>query len=90
MVDQLVNVLMIIDRSQPVAAEQITEVPKIVLQDSIPPRTVLRSAQMAEQLVEVPTVAFFVEQTVDIPVQGGGADLRGDPLGFLPEQGFSV
>ena len=59
MVDQLVDVLMIIDRSVPVVAEQVTEVPKIILQDGIPPRTVLRSEQMAEQLVEVPTVAFL-------------------------------
>ena len=62
---------------------------KVILQDGIPPRTVLRSAQMAEKL-EVPSVAFFVEQTVDIPVQGGGVDLRGDPHAFLPEQGSST
>ena len=66
--------------------EQVIAVPKIS-QDSIPQRTVLRSAQMAEQLVELPTFAVFVEQTVDIPVQVGGADFRGDLHGFLPVQG---
>ena len=64
-VDQLVNVLKIIDISVP---ERVIDVPTIVLQDRIPQRTVRRCAQMAEQLVEVPTVPFFVEQTVDIPV----------------------
>ena len=80
----MVDVL-IIDRSLPAVAEQVTEVPKIILQDSIPQRTVLRSAQVAEQLVEVPTVTFSVEPTVDIPVQGGVSDLREDPLGFLSQ-----
>ena len=59
MVDQLVDVLNIFDAMLPVVAEQVIEVTKIILQDSIPPRTVLCSAQMVGQLVEVPTVAFF-------------------------------
>ena len=43
-----------------------------------------------EQLVEVPTVLFIVEQTVDIPVLGGGADLQGDLDGFFPEKESSA
>ena len=64
MVDQLVDVLKLFDNSVP---EQVIDVPKIS-QDAIPQRTVLCEPQLAEQLVEVPTVPFFVEQTVDIPV----------------------
>ena len=64
MVDQLVDVLSLFDNSVP---EQVIDVPKIS-QDAIPQRTVLCEPQLAEQLVEVPTVPFFVEQTVDIPV----------------------
>ena len=55
--------------------------------------------------MKVPTVSFFVEQTVDIPVQGGGGhrgELQGQsssafsgaehqgPQGLLPEHGSSV
>ena len=40
--------------------------------------------QMVEQLVEVPAEPVFVEQTIDIPVPGGGERLR--LQGFLPEQ----
>ena len=66
-------------------AEQVIDVPKIFI-ERIPPRTSLREPQLAEQLVEVPTIVSFsslqriMEQTVDIPVpQGGGrhADLQG-------------
>ena len=56
--------------------EQVIDVLKIFLQDRIPQHTVLRSAQMAEQLVEVPTAPFFVEKTVDIPVPCGGGGGR--------------
>ena len=62
MVDQLVDVLKLFDNSVP---EQVIDVPKI--SHAIPQRTVLCEPQLAEQLVEVPTVSFFVEQTVDIP-----------------------
>ena len=57
-VDPLVNVLKIIDMSAPV--EQVIDVPKVFLQNRIPQRTVLRGAQMAEQLADVPAVPFFV------------------------------
>ena len=59
--------------------------PMIVPED-VPMRTTVRDTQLAEQLVEVPTIVSFssfqriMEQTVDIPVpQGGGrhADLQG-------------
>ena len=65
--------------------ELVIEVPKISL-DVIPLRTSVREPQLAEQLVEVPTIVPFssfqriMEQTVDIPVpQGGGRQgfLRG-------------
>ena len=66
-------------------AEQVIDVPKIFV-ERIPMRTSVREPQLAEQLVEVPTIVSFsslqrnMEQTVDIPVpQGGGrhADLQG-------------
>ena len=59
MVDQLVDVLKLFDNSVP---EQDIDVPKIS-QDAIPQRTVLCEPQLAEQLVEVPTVPFFVEHS---------------------------
>ena len=57
--------------------EQVTEVPKILPFD-VPVRTAVRVTQLAEQLVEVPTITSYsslqrtVEQNVDIPVPGGG------------------
>ena len=54
MVDQLVDVLKLFDNSVP---EQVIDVPKIS-QDALPQRTVLWEPQLAEQLVEVPTVPF--------------------------------
>ena len=53
-VDQLVDVLKLFDNSVP---EQVIDVPKIS-QDASPQRTVLFEPQLAEQLVEVPTVPF--------------------------------
>ena len=89
MVDQIADVLKFCDISVP---EQVIDVPKIS-QDSIPRRTVLRDAQLVEQLVQVPTVvspSFFLllaEENVDIPVPGarGFLDHGGLP-GFLPEE----
>ena len=84
MVEQLVDVLQLFDALIPVA-EQVNDVPKIFIERT-PPRTSVREPQLAEQLVEVPTIVSFsslqriMEQTVDIPVpQGGGrhADLQG-------------
>ena len=71
---------------QPIA-EQVTAVPKIV-DSSCPSRVVSRDPQMAEQLVEVPTVLSFAshqqlvsEQIVDIPVPGGGLRVFPGPGG---------
>ena len=56
---------------------QVIEVPKILL-DDVPVRTAVRVPQLAQQLVEVPTIISYsslqrtVEQHVDIPVPGGG------------------
>ena len=76
-----------------VVRKEVIEVPKIFLVDSIPQRTVFRSAQMAEQLVDVPTVVsqsqfqqHSVEQTVDIPVPGGVKRARGGLQGSVPGQ----
>ena len=64
-------------------SEQVIEVPKISL-DVIPLRTMVPEPQLAEQLVEVPTIVSFssfqrtIEQTVDIPVPQGGGGRVGD------------
>ena len=80
------DVLRCFDSLCPVA-EQVIDVPKIFV-DDIPPRTSVREPQLAEQLVEVPTILYFLklpiaEQIVDIPVPGGGRRLAG-------LQGFSA
>ena len=62
-------------------SHQVIEVPKISL-DRVPQRLVeCRPPQMAEQLVEVPTIVSFsslhqrnVEQITDIPVPGRGGE----------------
>ena len=62
--------------------EQVVEVPKILPED-VPMRAVLRDPQLAEQLVEVPTIVSYswwqlrMEQTVDIPFL-----VEGDSLVF--------
>ena len=61
---------------------QVIEVPKILPFD-VPMRTAVRVPQLAEQLVEVPTIISYssllrtVEQHVDIPVPGGGGPSSG-------------
>ena len=77
MVDQLVAVIRPLDSAVP---EQIVAVPKISWPPRFP-RTVLREPQKAEQLVEVPTILFFLKQTVD--TRGGYGGLEG----FHPGQG---
>ena len=61
--------------------EQVIEVPKILPFD-LPMRTAVRVTQLAEQLLEVPTIKTYsslfqrtVEHYVDIPVPGGVAFL---------------
>ena len=84
--DQLIGLLKIVERSVPAVPEQIIEVPKIILQDQIPQRTALRDPQLAEQLVEVPTVVSILlqhaQQNVDIPVPGarGLLELNNDAI----------
>ena len=74
--------------------EQVIAVPKIT-KDMIQPRLVdcdLRQPQMAEQLAEVPTILYFLNQRVpvqivDIPVpRGRGSSACGGLLGFPPRQ----
>ena len=89
--NQLVQLLQLFDTQTPV--EQFTAVPKIS-QDSTVPRVVdCRRPQLAEQLVEVPTVlslAFLQQQTaeqiIDIPVPRGRGNYRG-LQGLSPGQG---
>ena len=82
------DVLQLFDALIPVA-EQVIDVPKIFI-ERIPPRTSVREPQLAEQLVQVPTIVSFsslqriMEQTVDIPVpQSSG---RHADQGFLRGQ----
>ena len=57
MVEQLVDVLQLLDALVPVA-EQVFDVPKMFI-ERIPPRTSVREPQLAEQLVEAPTIVSF-------------------------------
>ena len=90
MVEQLVDVLQFVDALVPVAEQ----VPKIIL-ENILVRTMVRQPQLAEQLVEVPTIVSFsslqriMEQNVDIPVSGGGGRLAG-LQGFPPRTEFNI
>ena len=74
--------------------EQVIEVPKILPFD-VPMRTAVRVPQLAEQLVEVPTIISYsslqrtLEQHVDIPVPGGGGRIVG-LQGFPPRQSSSA
>ena len=72
MVEQLVDVLRFVDALVPVA-EQVIEVPKIILKN-IPLRRLVRDPQLAEQLVDVPTpspahapVPRMEDQLVEVP-----------------------
>ena len=98
-VDKLHEVLQFFDRLSAVP-EPVIEVPKILPED--PMRAVLRATQLAEQLVEVPTIISFpmvallhallertVEQNVDIPAVGG-CGTGGGLSGFLPGQNYSM
>ena len=85
--EQLPNIVQFFATHLPVVVEPVIEVPKILLHD-VPPRRLCRDTQLAEQLVEVPTIVSYslsqliMEQNVDIPVPGGGgriAGLQGSP-----------
>ena len=74
--------------------ELVIEVPKFIIED-VPMRTSVPEPQLAEQLVEVPTILSYsslqrsVEQLVDIPVPGGGGPSSGLP-GFSSGQSSTV
>ena len=99
-VEQLQDVLKFFDALLP-DPDQVIAVPKLYTED-VPMRAVLRATQLAEQLVEVPTIISYpmiallhallaqrtVEQNVDIPAVGGGGTV-GFP-GFLPGQNYSM
>ena len=82
MVEQLPDVHLFFATCLPVVAEQVIDVPKIIL-ENIPSRRLCRDTQLAEQLVEVPTIVSYsllqrnMEHNVDIPVPGGGGGRRG-------------
>ena len=86
--EQLPNIVQFFAAQLPVVAEPVIEVPKILPHD-VPLRRWCRETQLAEQLVEVPTVLSYsslqqliVEQTVDISVPGraGGGERGGQRL----------
>ena len=81
MVEQLVDVLQFFDALSP-DAEQVIEVPKILLED-VSLQTAVRERQLVEQLVEVPTILYFLKQKVASPAPGGGRRLAG-LQGFHP------
>ena len=86
MVEQLVDVLQFVDALVPVA-EQVIEVPKIILED-IPVRTLVREPQP----VEVPTILTpFIRmlRNVDTLVPRGGRGASGGLQVFLPGQNSS-
>ena len=86
MVEQLPDVHHFFATCLPLVAEQVIDVPKIIL-ENIPSRRLCRDTQLAE-LVEVPTIVSIslpqlrivsysllqrnMEHNVDIPVPGGG------------------
>ena len=92
MVEQLPDVLQFFVTCLPVVAEQVIDVPKIILKN-IPSRRLCREPQQAEQLVEVPTIltpSFFrMLQNVDTPVPHGGRGASEGLQGFLPGHGSS-
>ena len=92
-VEQLPDIMRFFDTLM-LDPEQVIDVPKILPED-VPLRAVLRDTQLAEQLVEVPTILSFSllqrmrVQSVDIPVPGGGGRFAG-LQGFLPGQGSTA
>ena len=93
MAEQLPDVVQFFAAQLPVVAEPVIEVPKI-LPHVIPRRRRRRRTQLAEQLVEVPTVVSYsslqqltAEQIVYIPVPGGdGGGGCGGLQSSLPRQ----
>ena len=91
MVEQLPDVHHFFATCLLVVAEQVIDVPKIILKN-IPSRRSCREPQLAEQLVEVPTIltpSFLgMLQNVDTPVPQGGRGASGGLRGFLPRYFF--
>ena len=88
MVEQLPDVHHFFATCLPVVAEQVIDVPKIIL-ENIPSRRLCREPQLAEQLAEVPTILYFLKQRipmqiVDTPVPHGSRGASGGLQGFLP------
>ena len=89
MVEQFLDIMHFFDTPLP-DPEQVIDVPKI-LSDDVPMRALVRETQLAEQLVEVPTIVswslvqLITKQNVDIPVPGRGEGISG-LQGFLPRQ----
>ena len=70
----LVDVLQLFDALMPVA-EQVIDVPKIFI-ERIPPRTSVREPQLADQLVEVPTIVSFSSLQRDYGADRGTFQFR--------------
>ena len=89
-VEQLPNVVQFFAAQLPVVAEPVVDVPKILPHD-VPAQRLRHDTQLAEQLVEVPTIVSYsslqrtVEHHVDIPVPGGEGRASG-LQGSLPKQ----
>ena len=86
MVEQLPNLVQFFAALSPVP-EQVIAVP--ILPHEVPPRRLCRDTQLAEQLVEVPTILYFLKQRIpeqidDNPVPHGGRGAFGGLQGFLP------
>ena len=60
--EQLPNVVQFFSAQLPVVAEPVVEVPKILLHE-VPLRRLCRETQLAEQLVEVPTVLSYLRSS---------------------------
>ena len=71
MVDQLVDVLQSF-ATFPVVAEQVIEVPKIILLDYIPQRAVLRVPRLAKQLVEGDSARYLDADGLRRPASSSG------------------
>ena len=87
MVEQLPDVHHFFATCLPVVAEQVIDVPKIIL-ENISSRRLCREPQLAEQLVVVPTILTpsFIRMlgNVDTPVPHGGRGASRGLQGFLP------
>ena len=89
MVEQFWDILLFFRALSP-DPEQVIEVPKILPVD-VPMRPSVREPQLAEQLVEVPTIVSFsslwriAEQNIDIPFVGGRGASGGLP-GFSQDR----